>query len=382
VSVTVTTQQGQVYDYQEVDDLFLAGAEVPVPDPRLPPGTPPPPPANQYAFLLDAEAGQITFGDGAHGARPPELAIVRADYDYSVGSLGNVGVSTINTSPVLPQGFSVDNPIRTWGGADAETASDGEKQISRYLQHRDRLVTAYDFTAITLRTPGVQIGRVEVLPNFHPDLSSGSGGDAAGVITLMLIPEYDPVNPKAPSPANDFLNTVCAYLDTRRLITSEIFLRGPEYVGIWISIGIQVLPGASAGPVYNAVKAQIQSFLAPTAGGVQQLPDDPSTLFNAPQTQAANGWPLGKSVIALEIMAQAGRVAGVDYVQPVLLAQNGAAAAQIDIEGLQLPQILGISVVGGDPIGIDALRGNVAAPSTGAAAGPAAQVPVIPQECN
>jgi hypothetical protein len=379
VTVTVTTAQGAATVFHEVSDLFLAGAEVPVPDLRLPPGSPLPPPADPNVFLLDAEAGVVTFGDGAHGTRPPEQSILRADYDYSAGSAGNVGAGSINSSPVL-QSFTVNNPLRTWGGADAETAADGEKQISRYLQHRDRLVTAYDFQTITLRTPGVQIGRVEVLPNFHPDLSSGSGGDAPGVITLMVIPEFDPVNPDAPSPSNDFLDTICGYLDTRRLITSEVFLRGPVYVGIWISIGVQVLPGVSAGPVHTAVRAQVLSFLAPTAGGVEALPDDPTTLFNVPQAADSNGWPLGKSVIALEIMAQAGRVSGVEYVQPVLLAQDGAAVAQVDIGGLQLPRVLGISITDGDPLSLDALQGNAAAPPTATTG--AAQVPVIPQECT
>jgi predicted phage baseplate assembly protein len=329
-------------------------------------------------FLLDPEAGQITFGDGAHGARPPEQSTLTADYDYSVGSAGNVGVASINASPALPQGFTVTNPIRTWGGADAETAGDGEKQISRYLQHRDRLVTAYDFQTITLRTPGVQIGRVEVLPNFHPELSSGRGGDAPGAVTLMLIPTFDAINPNAPAPSNDFLDTICGYLDTRRLITSEVFLRGPKYVGVWVSIGIQVLPGLSAGPVRDAVKAAVLSFLAPTAGGVERLPDDPAVLFNTPQAGAANGWPLGKPVIALEIMTQAGRVPGVEFVQPVLLAKDGAAVPQVDISGLELPQVLGISVTDGDPLSLDALRGNVVS----TAGSGAAQVPVIPQECN
>ena len=381
VTVTVTTAQGAISTYMEVSDLFLAGPEVPVPDLTLPPGTPQPPPANPNVFFLDAEAGQLTFGDGANGTRPPELSILRADYDYSVGSAGNVGVSTIQTSPVLPQGFSVDNPVRTWGGADAETAAAGEKQISHYLQHRDRLVTAYDFQTIALRTPGVQIGRVEVLANFHPELSSGSGGDAPGAITLMLVPAFDPTNPGAPAPSNDFLDAVCSYLDTRRLITSEVFLRGPDYVGIWISIGVQVLPGLNAGPVTNAVKAAITSFLAPTGGGVEELPDDPSTLFNSPQSAINDGWPLGKSVVALEIMAVAGRVPGVEFVQPVLLSQSGTVVAQVDIGGLQLPQVLGISVTNGDPLSIAALQGNTTT-TTGGGGSPVVQVPVIPQGCD
>src|SRR5439155_16195755 len=112
-------------------------------------------PAN--VFMLDAEAGRIMFGDGEHGKRPSENSILRASYDFSAGAAGNIGPGSINASPVLPSGFKVSNPIATWGGADAETASQGEKQISRYLQHRDRLVTAFDFETITLRTPGVEI---------------------------------------------------------------------------------------------------------------------------------------------------------------------------------------------------------------------------------
>jgi len=381
VTVTVTTLQGEVTTWNSVPDLFLGGPEVPVPDLRLPPGSPAPPPVESRVFLLDPEAGQITFGDGTHGKRPPNQAILRATYDYSMGAAGNLGAASINTSPVLPTGFVVTNPVRTWGGADAETPDEGEKQISRYLQHRDRLVSAYDFEVITLRTPGVEIGRVEVLPDFHPELSGGRGGEAPGVVTLMLIPTFDPVHPTAPSPSNDFLDTVCTYLDVRRLITTEVFLRGPEYVGIWISVGIQVLPGLNAGPVRDAVTAALQSFLAPTTGGPQQLPDNPAILLSAPQA-VYKGWPLGKSVIALELTAVVGRVPGVEFVQGVQLANgNSGSVPQVDFSGLELPQVLGISVVDGDPIPLAQLQGT-APPATGGTGSGVTQVPVVPQECN
>lgn len=379
VKIAVTTKQGVTNTWTEVGDIFLAGPEVPVPDLRLPPGSPVPPfdESKARVFVLDPEAGQITFGDGAHGARPPEGSRLRATYDFSQGAAGNVGPDSMNQGP---EGFKVTNPVRTWGGADAETAAEGEKQISRYLQHRDRLVTAYDFEAVTLRTPGVEIGRVEVLPNFHPELSSGRGGDAAGAVTLMLVPTFDPVTPDAPSPSNDFLDTVCSYLDTRRLVTTEVFLRGPEYVGIWISIGIQVLPGLNPAPVREAVKTAVLRFLAPIVGGPQQLPDDPAVLLNAPLSPSVyKGWPLGKPVISLEVMTVAGRTSGVEFVQEVFLAQTGAAVAQMEMTGLQLPRVLGISVTNGPALSLDELRGGTT--QTGPTAG-VAQLPVIPGECN
>jgi hypothetical protein len=378
VTIAVTTKQGVTTTWTEVDDMFLAGPEVPVPDLRLPPGSPVPPfdESKARVFVLDPEAGQITFGDGAHGARPPEGSRLRATYDFSQGAAGNVGPDSMTQGP---EGFKVTNPVRTWGGADAETAAEGEKQISRYLQHRDRLVTAYDFETVTLRTPGVEIGRVEVLPNYHPELSSRRGGDAAGAVTLMLVPTFDPVTPDAPSPSNDFLDTVCSYLDTRRLVTTEVFLRGPEYVGIWISIGIQVLPGINPAPVREAVKAAVLQFLAPIVGGPQQLPDDPAVLLNAPLSPSIyKGWPLGKPVISLEVMTVAGRTSGVEFVQEVLLAQSGPAVAQVEITGLQLPRVLGISVTNGPALSLDELRGG----TTQAGPTGVAQLPVIPGECN
>ena len=188
------------------------------------------------------------------------------------------------------------------------------------------------------------------------------------------------MQPDAPVPQNDFLNTVCSYLDSRRLITTEVFLRGPEYVGIWVSIGVQVVPGVPAAPVREAVKAAVVDFLAPIKGGTEELPADPTVLFDAPQTAEDIGWPLGKSVIALEIMAVAGRVKGIEFVNEVLLATDGAAIAQLDISGLQLPRILGISVIDGAATPIDELRsgpGGTTIPSGGFA-----QVPVIPGECQ
>jgi hypothetical protein len=378
VTIAVTTKQGVTTTWTEVDDMFLAGPEVPVPDLRLPPGSPVPPfdPAKARVFVLDPEAGQITFGDGAHGARPPEESRLRATYDFSQGAAGNVGPDSMTQGP---EGFKVTNPVRTWGGADAETAAEGEKQISRYLQHRDRLVTAYDFETVTLRTPGVEIGRVEVLPNYHPELSSRRGGDAAGAVTLMLVPTFDPVTPDAPSPSNDFLDTVCSYLDTRRLVTTEVFLRGPEYVGIWISIGVQVLPGINPAPVREAVKTAVLQFLAPIVGGPQPLPDDPAVLLNAPLSPSIyKGWPLGKPVISLEVMTIAGRTSGVEFVQDVLVAQSGPAVAQVEITGLQLPRVLGISVTNGPALSLDELRGG----TTQAGPTGVAQLPVIPGECH
>ena len=157
-------------EWFETDDLLSAGSEVSAPDLRQPPGAKKSNQNNPKVFYLDAEAGRIRFGDGLHGERPPLDARITVSYDYGAGIAGNVGAETIKTAPALPAGIKVSNPVRTWGGADKENVLDGEKQVSRYLQHRERLVTAADFEKIVMRAPGVLIGRVEIIPTFNPEL--------------------------------------------------------------------------------------------------------------------------------------------------------------------------------------------------------------------
>lgn len=154
VATTVTTEDGDklvVEEWEEIDDLLSAGSEVPEPDLRLPPGYAPPLERKTTVFVLDPESGVIRFGDGFRGKRPPFNATLHVSYAYSVGREGNVGAGAIATVSALPDGIKVSNPVRTWGGAEAESVSDGEKQISRYLQHRDRLVTSEDFATIVRR---------------------------------------------------------------------------------------------------------------------------------------------------------------------------------------------------------------------------------------
>ncbi|MEP6708050.1 MAG: baseplate J/gp47 family protein, partial [Pyrinomonadaceae bacterium] len=307
--------------WRVVDDILSAGPEVPVRDERLPPGRSVFTSALVDVFTANLESGEIRFGDGLHGRRPPFGATIRASYDYGVGRDGNVGAGSINSSPAMPPGFKVSNPVPTWGGTEAETVRDGERQISRYLQHRDRLVSAMDFETITLRTPGVNVGRVEVLPALNPELAPNIAGDAPGAVTLLVIPKYDPAHPATPEPDPYFLDAICAHIDSRRLVTTEVFLRGPDYKLIWISMGIDVVPGASIAEVRTAVKAELIRFLSPLPPETSNQLDNQVALFSTPQYAGMQrGWPLGKAVSPLELLAVASRVPGVLKINKIYVA--------------------------------------------------------------
>ncbi len=382
VRLIVTPPAGQPDQWQEVEDLTCAGPEVPVPDLRQAPGTLPLKNNRVNVFTVNRESGEVHFGDGTRGRRPPRGATLRASYDYGVGRAGNVGPDSINSGPALPAGLKVANPVRTWGGAETETVSEGEKQIACYLQHRDRLVNANDFQTITLRVPSVDIGRVEVIPAFNPDLAQNEAGDAPGAVTLMVIPKYDIVHPDTPEPDQIFLNTICDYLDSRRLVTTELFLRGPKYKDIWVSAGIKVVAGVSIAQVREAVEQALRDFLSPLPATPDGQLDTQNAFLMTPQhADRQNGWPLLKPVVDRELMAVASRVPGVLFVKNILLAEGiRAADTQILMTGLDLPRVAGISVSVGDPVDLDQLRGQgTVTPLAPSAFKP---VPVIPEECK
>lgn len=379
----------RVEEWTEIDDLLSAGAEIPAPDPRQPPGAKLLNQSSAKVFTINNEAGEIRFGDGAHGERPPLGARISVSYDYGAGILGNVGAGSVDTSAVLPAGLKVVNPVRTWGGADSENVTDGEKQISRYLQHRERLVTVSDFETIVLRTPGILIGRVEIIPTFNPSFSPNEPGDAPGAVTIMVIPRYDAKQPDAPVPDKIFLDTICRYIDERRLITTEIFLRGPVYKGIWISVGINVVAEKSAAEVREAVKKELLDFLAPIDFSAETLVGINDGFQLAEQSfETPNGWRLRKPVTEKELLAVASRVSGVMFVNDVLLAEgNNAADEQISMKGLELPRVLGISVSVGDPLPLEQLRGTATATDGTGSDGQSGKprrivpIPIIPEEC-
>jgi hypothetical protein len=317
-------------NWRLTDDLLAAG-----PDERV--------------FTLDPEAGVIRFGDGLNGYRPPFGRRILASYEYGGGPQGNVGIGAINASrdSRLQGGYTISNPVPTSGGARGETPEEGERRIPLVLRHRDRLVTQQDFRDITRRTPGVSVGRVEALPLFLP---SNPDLEAPGVVSVMVIPSTDPVTPLWPAPDRDFLRRVCNHLDPRRLVTTEIYVRGPIYVSVYLSVGIRVKAGFFPDKVEQEVEQQLQYYLS-------ALP---------PYGPEGTGWPLKKALQRKDLEAVATRVSGVEYVENLEMGiETPQDIAEYLITGLQLPRLVGVSVRQGSAESLEAVFAPAGqAPST------------------
>jgi predicted phage baseplate assembly protein len=303
----VTDPAGVFRLWRLTDDLLAAG-----PDDEV--------------FALDPEAGLVRFG-GPRGARPALGTRLRASYRYGGGTAGNVGIGAIQASPDprLQGGYQIANPVPTWGGDTGETVAEAERNLPLHLRHRDRLVTDADFRDVTWRAPGVDLGRVEVLPLFRP----GDPESAPGAVTLLVVPRHDPVRPRWPTPDRLFLRAICEYLAPRRLITTELHVRGPTYVSVQVSTGIQVRAGHFPDQVVQAVHNRLDEYLSALPPG-------------GPDRQ---GWPLAKKLLRKDLEAVVARVTGVDFVESLELGAKGALGIEDQpLTGLELPVLTALAV--------------------------------------
>lgn len=348
--------------WQRIDDLDAAQAEVSVEAPRLASKLAEPPRIGTEkvkVFTVDRESGEVRFGDGVRGMRPPRGANIQASYDFGGGSKGNVGIGSITKLASTGNALRVTNPVPTWGGTEGESVAQAEQRIPGVIRHRNRLVTHQDIREIVLAAPGVSVGRLDVLPNVNPRQPLQ---DSPGAVTLMVIPQWDPANPQAPAPDNLFLRTLCDYLEPRRVLTTELHTVGPLYKDLWVSVSVEIIPGYASAPVTDAVRAGAEHFLSPLTGGFED-----------------RGWPLNKAVEPGEIAASVSRVEGVAKVNELHIGDSsGALPGDFSIEGLQLPRLVGLAVVTGTAPAIAELQSGEPDRGDGQRLIP---VPVVPEEC-
>jgi predicted phage baseplate assembly protein len=308
-------------------------------------------------FQLDAEAGVVRFGI--------KLARVRA----GGGGAGNVPAGTLATldlsAPPVAK-LKVWQPLDAGSGEDAETLREAELRIPKLLRHRERAVTAEDYRELALVTPGVRVGRVEVLPRFKPQQRRF---DVPGVVSVMALPARQSLEPPYPRVDRPFIEAVYGQLDPRKPLGVELYVIGCEYLPIAISVGIDNPSGQQQ--IFADVEQALRRYLFSLAPGG---PD-------------STGWPLGRTVRRRELEVVVSRLPGVAGVYgPNLFsrdeqgawrkvaAADGNESAEIALEPWMLPELISVVVASG--AAPDELKPQGPTTSEGGVA-----VPVVPEVC-
>jgi predicted phage baseplate assembly protein len=327
-------------------------------------------------YQLDAEAGTVQFGDGVRGRIPSTGMRVRVgNMRAGGGQAGNLPTGSLSELMALDlRGNPVPNlqvwqPLPTQGGEDAESIAAAEQRIPALFRHRDRTVTEGDYRQLALQTPGIRLGRVEVLPRFKPHQELEN---VPGVVSVMVLPEKSFSKPPNPRPDRLMIEAVYAHLDARRLIGTELYVMGCRYIPLGLSVGVELQDGFRRDSVLLAVRDALYQFLWP-------LP---------PGDVNSQGWKLGKSVNDRELEVVVARVDGVRAVNQVkLFVQQSDGRwrkvfnpaqpmlAEVPMRRWELPELLSVvTVIGDAPDDLDAF-------GRGAGEAISIAIPVVAEVC-
>jgi predicted phage baseplate assembly protein len=242
-------------------------------------------------FVLDAETGSITFGDGIHGRIPPLVPqggnIVALTYVWGGGAAGNVAVGTVTVLNSPAPGIAAAvNYVAGTGGSDAETQDQATTRAGKTLSTGSRAVSTDDFAWLAMQTPGVQLARAQVVPLRKPVDQTSPGqavtatglaaqvpaapagladNDTPGVVSVIVVPQQS--GPE-PTPSAAFLNAVSQYLNPQRLITTEVYVVPPQYLRLYnVRVSVAGRPGYTRAQLQSSVSAQLAGYLQVLTGG-------------------------------------------------------------------------------------------------------------------
>jgi len=281
LSVRLEIDEGQGFMvWQEVDDFYSSGP-------------------NDRVFTIDRNTGIITTGTGDNGRIPvanqsnPGANVVARSYRAGGGSQGNLGANAITQlQGSVPTIATVTNYDPATGGTNEESVADAKLRASLALQSKDRAVTPDDFRYLATQAPGANVKRALALALYHPDYPSGP---IPGVVTVIVVPNSP--DPK-PTPNQTTLKAVCAYLDTHRLLTSEVYVVGPVYRKIKVQVQLVVSASYDLATVKNTILTNLNTFFSPLQGGT-----------------AGTGWPFGGTIYYSDVYRVIIQTQGVQRIQ-------------------------------------------------------------------
>lgn len=269
------------------------------------------------SYRCNPVTGEIVFGNDQFGGVPGTGLEIKAEsYRYTVGGFrSNVPANTLILLKTHVDGIdSVTNPAAASGGTEWEPVEETMRRAPQEIKSQDRAVTAEDYEFLA-KEATTDVAKVRCL---GPKKIPGGGYEEspvdrrlgkANIILVSNVP-FDPEDAQSRNPAlsDDVKDQIERYLDTRRVLTSELFLLSAAYVEIAVEATLYVPADQDTDETKQAVLANLQRFLHPVSGG----PD-------------GKGWEIGEDLYIPRLFDVLLNIKNVSYVETLqATAKRGA----------------------------------------------------------
>jgi hypothetical protein len=298
-------------------------------------------------YTIDPLTGLIRFGDGRFGLLPPRgVANIRLTYRTGGGPAGNRPAGTVSQlRTAVPGVDGVTNVEPAAGGSPREPIARIVARGPRALRHRNRAVTAQDLEDLAYDA-AADVARARAIPPFAfdpldlwldpaaPQLLAKHGATDAGRVGVIVVPDSADVRP---TPSLGLLRRVRAYLRERCPATGDLWVAGPEWMGVTVDATVVPRTGVLPDGVRAAVLRALEGYLHPLTGGADGL-----------------GWAFGRKPQRSDLFALVQAVPGVDHV-PSLTVEHRPESVEL---GDRLTQALNrpLAELRAQPFAVDLRR--------------------------
>ncbi len=242
-------------------------------------------------YTIDRTGGRILFGDGMNGMIPPKgKNNIRATfYRSGGGKKGNQGIGIIDTlRKANPNIERVTNHFPSSGGEDGED-NEGAVLCGPYkIKNRGYAVTAEDFEWLA-REASLDVKKARCIMDEKKDIN-----------VIILTDNKERIH----MPDSSLRDSIERYLKERALFTvrERIRISGPDLVRIDPEVTVKPLLLSEASIISDRIKTRLETFFDPVKGG-----------------QYGNGYDFGQEIYLSEVAAVIENIAGVDYVEELIL---------------------------------------------------------------
>lgn len=260
-------------------------------------------------FVFDPIERELHFGNNEKGALAGgfgENIIQITSCTLGGGYRGNIKENILNRfcsdlHNKCGGKYNVINYCPAVGGRDGESVEEAFTNLIHDMKKQYRAVTPEDYEESVRATPGLMVARVKALPEFSADVGNYSKVSIPGRMTVVAAP-YS--TDKIPVPGESFLARIKEHLNNLRLITTEIDVIPPLYIGIEVSCSVVVTKYIQFRRE-NIVNC-LEKYITPM------------------YTMDYPGWPFGERVRKSEIIARICEVDGVEYVEDIRISAEGS----------------------------------------------------------
>lgn len=231
--------------------------------------------ASDRVYVLDADVGELEFGDGVHGMRLPLgfRHVVARSYQIGGGLSGRVPADAA-FAPVQSIAFlsAVTNSQAASGGRDVEAFEATLQRGPEEIRARGRAVTLADYELLARQAAGADVARAFAIGGRDARFP---GAVVPGSVTVLLVSSDRGSEPPVPDAGT--LEAASLWLTSEVAPAGiQVVAAAPRFQTIGVRAMVVVRDDADGGSAIEKALTSLEDYLHPLRGG-----------------EDGEGWPFG-----------------------------------------------------------------------------------------